>query len=133
MATKKNIRSKQQFEVALDLEKSGNIADAIKHYQKATSLDATNLQPWNRLMILFRKTKSREEEITLIKTAIAAYTKQTETEQQAWLKENHEKAESTRELAKVLGLLEPNGMPAAKTWSPTCNSLLLPQWTSRRG
>jgi tetratricopeptide (TPR) repeat protein len=114
MATKKNIRSKQQYDTALDLEKSSNTADAIKHYQKATTLDPTNLRAWNRLMILYRKTKSKQEEITLVKAAIEAYKKQTEADQQTWLKENQEKAESTRELAKVLGLLEPNGMPATE-------------------
>ncbi len=111
MATKKNIKSKQQFEEALALEKAGNLDDAIKLYQKSTGNDPTNVRAWNRLMILYRKLKAITEEIKLIKTAITELQRANELQQQAWLNENKEKAESTRELAKALGLLQQNGLP----------------------
>jgi tetratricopeptide (TPR) repeat protein len=111
MATRKIIKSKQQSEAALELEKSGDHAAAIKLYEKAAVTDPLNVQAWNRQMILYRKSRPKEDEIKLIKTAIDGYKKAAETQQQEWLNENKAKADSSRELAKVLGLLEPSGLP----------------------
>lgn len=111
MSRRKQIKSKAQFEAALALEKSGDTTASLKLYQKATSTDATNTHAWNRQMIIYRKNKSKEEEVKLIKLAIAAYQKSTAIKQQDWQAKNKQKADSTRELAKVLGLLEPSGHP----------------------
>jgi len=111
MSRRKNIKSKQQFDAALVLERSGDQTAAIKLYQKAVSTDPLNANAWNRQMVLYRKTRSKEDEVKLIKTAIAAYQKSTTNKQQEWLTANKTKAESTRELAKVLGLLNPSGLP----------------------
>lgn len=62
-------------------------------------------------MILLRKAKSKEREVKLIKLAITAFQKSHQTKQQDWLKQNQAKADSSRELAQVLGLLEPTGLP----------------------
>jgi len=111
MSRTKQIRSKEQFAAALELEKAGDTTGALKLYQKSTATDPANSHAWNRQMILLRKAKSREEEAKLIKLAIAAFQKSHQTKQQDWLKENQAKADSTRELAQVLGLLEPTGLP----------------------
>lgn len=111
MSRRKNIKSKQQFDAALAVERSGDQIGAIKLYQKAVSTDPSNFHAWNRQMVIYRKTRSKEDEVKLIKTAIAAYQKSKVTQQQEWLMANKAKAESTRELAKVLGLLEPTGLP----------------------
>ena len=111
MSRRKQIRSKEQFAAALELEKAGDTTGALKLYQKSTATDPANSQAWNRQMILLRKAKSKEEEVKLIKLAIAALQKSHQTKQQDWLKENQAKADSTRELAHVLGLLEPTGLP----------------------
>jgi len=110
--TKKNqVKSKQQSLSALELEKSGDQPGAIKLYQKAATTDPLNVQAWNRQMILYRRYKSKEQEVKLIKTAIDQYKRSADNQQQSWLKENREKAESTKGLAKALGLLGLNGMP----------------------
>ncbi len=111
MSRRKQIRSKEQFAAALELEKAGDTTGALKLYQKSTATDPANSHAWNRQMILLRKEKSKEEEIKLIKLAIAEFQKSHETKQQDWLKENQAKADSTRELAQVLGLLGSTGLP----------------------
>ncbi|WP_412468255.1 hypothetical protein [Pedobacter sp. KLB.chiD] len=112
MSKRKQIRSKEQFAAALELERAGDHAAALKLYQKSATTDPANSHAWNRQMVLFRKTKSKEDEAKLIKTAIAEYRKSYETKQQDWLQKNQDKAESTRELAHILGILEPTGLPA---------------------
>ena len=114
MSRRKQIRSKEQFAAALELEKAGDTKGALKLYQKSVNTDPTNTHAWNRQMVLFRKAKSKEQEGKLIKLAIAALQKSHETKQQDWLKENQAKADSTRELAQVLGLLEPSGLPKSE-------------------
>ncbi|KLT66727.1 hypothetical protein [Pedobacter sp. BMA] len=111
MSRRKQIRSKEQFDAALELEKSGDTGGAMKLYQKATVTDPANHHAWNRLMIIYRKTRSGEDEVKLIKLAISSYQGALHSKQEEWAKQNSEKAESSRELAKVLGLLEPTGLP----------------------
>lgn len=111
MSRRKQIRSKEQFAAALELERAGDNAAALKRYRQSAMTDPANFQAWNRQMVLLRKTKSKEDEVKLIKLAIAEYQKSYETKQQDWLKANRAKADSTRELAHVLGLLEPTGLP----------------------
>ncbi|QNN42938.1 hypothetical protein [Pedobacter roseus] len=111
MSRRKQIRSKEQFAAALELERAGDNSAALKLYRKSAITDPANSHAWNRQMVLLRKTKSKEDEVRLIKLAIAEYRKSHETKQQDWLKENQAKADSTRELAHVLGLLEPTGLP----------------------
>lgn len=111
MANRKNIKSNQLYHTALSTEKSGDIAGALKLYQKAVKTDPSNAMAWNRQMIIFRKNKSKEEEVKLIKEAIFEYQQFMAAQQEKWLQDNQEKADSSRELAKILGLLEPNGLP----------------------
>jgi len=124
MAKRKNIKSKQLFDAALELEKSGNLAGAIKLYQKAVSTDPSNSQAWNRQMVLYRKSKTKADEVNLVRTAIAEYQKSIEAQQHNWLTANRTKADNTRELAQVLGLLEPNGLPRRE-------DAILEKWQTR--
>ncbi|MET0572820.1 MAG: hypothetical protein ABWZ79_15455 [Pedobacter agri] len=125
MARRKNTRSKEQYHSAYELEKSGNQIAALKGYQKAVATDPTNVQAWNRQIIIFRKTKTKQQEINLIKTAITEYQKTIESNYQNWLKSHQEKAEHTLELAKVLGLLETSGMPKTE-------HAILDKWETRK-
>ncbi|RZL50676.1 MAG: hypothetical protein EOP00_03210 [Pedobacter sp.] len=111
MARRKDIRSKLEYHQALKLEKTGDHNLALKLYQKSSTIDPSNIHAWNRQMILFRKYKSKSQEIALVKSAIAAYRNSIQTSHKQWLALHQEKAESTRELATVLGLIEPDGMP----------------------
>ena len=88
MSRRKQIRSKEQFAAALELERAGDNAAALKLYGKSAITDPANSHAWNRQMVLLRKTKSKEDEVKLIKMAIAEYRKSHETKQQDWLKEN---------------------------------------------
>ena len=124
MAKKNNIRSKQHYGDALALEKAGDYIGAMKLYQKAIASDALNIPAWNRQMVLYRKLKTKEEEVKLIKSAIAGYQQALEVQQGEWFKANSAKANSTRALAQLLGLLEPNGLPVNK--DPT-----LEKWQTR--
>lgn len=124
MALRKDIRSKTQYQVAYELEKAGDNLGAIKGYEKASRTDPTNIQAWNRQMILFRKSKSKLQEISLIKTAISQYKKSITEAHKEWLDENKEKAASSLELATVLGLIESDGMPVTE-------HLILEKWETR--
>lgn len=124
MSRRKQIRSKEQFAAALELERAGDDAGALKLYRKSSITDPANSQAWNRQMVLLRKAKSKEDEVKLIKLAIAEYRKIYETKQQDWLKENQAKADSSRELAQVLGLLEPTGLPKS-------DDTIIEKWQTR--
>ena len=124
MSGKQNIKSKQQFDSALALEKSGDPQGALKLYGKSVTTDPSNSHAWNRQMIIYRKNKSKDEEVKLIKTAISEYQSTVQSRQEEWLKEHRQKADSTRELASLLGMLEPSGLP--KKYDK-----ILEQWQTR--
>ncbi|RYG54922.1 MAG: tetratricopeptide repeat protein [Chitinophagaceae bacterium] len=124
MSRRKQIRSKEQFAAALELEKAGDTTGALKLYQKSTATDPANSHAWNRQMILLRKAKSKEDEVKLIKLALAEYQKSHKMRQQDWLKQNQAKADSSRELAQVLGLLEPTGLPRS-------DDTIIEKWQTR--
>jgi len=124
MSRAKQIRSKKHFDDGIGLERAGDIPNAIKLYQRAVTTDPANTYAWNRQMILYRKTKTKEQEIQLIKMAISGFQKLINTKQQDWLKTNQTKADSSRELAQLLGLLEPTGLP--KSGDPT-----IEKWQTR--
>ena len=113
MSKRTSIRSKKLFDQGTILEKSGDIKAALKLYAKSSSSDPLNVQAWNRQMLLYRKIRTKHEEAKLIKNAIASYQSSATAEKKQWLVQNRDKAESSRELAQVLGLLEPTGLPKA--------------------
>jgi tetratricopeptide (TPR) repeat protein len=124
MSRAQNLKSRQQFESALALEKSGDTQAALKLYEKSVVTDPSNSHAWNRQMILYRRLRSKAEEFKLIKTAIKEYQSSAQSKQQEWLNENKEKAESTRELANALGLLESTGLPKKE-------DAMLEKWQTR--
>ncbi|TCD08583.1 hypothetical protein EZ449_12135 [Pedobacter frigidisoli] len=124
MSRRKQIKSKQQFVEALELEKSGDTTSALKLYQKAVTTDPSNSHAWNRQMVLFRKSRTREQEVELIKNAISGYQKSAESRKRDWMEENRKKADSSRELAKMLGLLEETGLPKG-------DDTLIEKWQTR--
>lgn len=91
MAERKNVRSTAQYHAAYQLEKAGDHAGAIKGYEKAIKTNAANIQAWNSQMILFRKLKSKHQEISLIKTAISQYKNSIAETHKDWLKKKQRK------------------------------------------
>lgn len=55
---------------AKELEESNNINEAIKIYQKCIRLNPTSELAYNRLFILYRKSKQYKKELTVIKQGI---------------------------------------------------------------
>lgn len=124
MARKKSIISMQHYAKALASEQAGDFDAALKFYQKAVVSDPSNIKAWNRQLILYRKLKTKAQEVKLIQTAIKQYQKSIADQHENWLKNHQQKAESSRALAKVLGLLEENGLP--KTEHP-----IVEKWETR--
>ncbi|RZJ72676.1 MAG: hypothetical protein EOO47_22315 [Flavobacterium sp.] len=114
MARRKSIISKQHYAKGLQLEQAEDSKAALKYYQKAVVSDPLNSMAWNRQMIIYRKSKSKVQEVKLIKTAINQYQKRIAADHENWLNNHQQKADSSRALAKVLGMLEDNGLPKAE-------------------
>jgi tetratricopeptide (TPR) repeat protein len=111
MPIKKSVLAKANIRSAMLLEKQQDYAGAIKLLNKATLQDPANSQSWNRLMVVYRKSRTPAEEIKLIKTAISTYKKALDTGHKNYITANKKKANSTKELAQMLGLIETNGLP----------------------
>ena len=114
MAKRKSIISKQHYAKGMEVERSGDFNAALKFFQKAVASDQLNIKAWNRQMILYRKSKTMAQEVKLIQTAIQQYQKKIADDHENWLKDHQQKADSSRALAKVLGMLEENGLPKAE-------------------
>ena len=124
MSRRKQIKSKQLFDNALKLEREGDTTAALKGYQRSVTTDPANTHAWNRQMVLLRKSGAKEAEVKLIKTAIEQFQATSETKRKEWLDTHQEKAANTKELAQLLGQLEPSGLPKAE-------DSILEKWQTR--
>ncbi|RYZ86790.1 MAG: hypothetical protein EOP04_13140, partial [Proteobacteria bacterium] len=115
--SKQSIRERENLRLATEFEGKGELESALKLFQKVAKSDPLNEQAWNRSMIILRKLKRGPDELGLIKLAMSSYQKAKQGEQKQWLSANREKARSTRELAKSLGLLGPAGLPTIQSES----------------
>lgn len=61
-----------------ELEKEGKIQEAIAVYEENIKLEYPATHSYDRLMILYRKLKQKEDEIRVIKKAIEVFTKDNE-------------------------------------------------------
>ncbi|RYF26215.1 MAG: hypothetical protein EOO42_02125 [Flavobacteriales bacterium] len=111
MASKKKVAAQRWLKEATELESQGDFENALKRFQKATTSDPSNIKAWQRQFVLYRKTKSRKDEIKLVAKAIEAVKKARADAHEAWEKANLAKVESSRALATSLGLLDVNGFP----------------------
>ncbi len=73
MAEQSQRTLKEIFSEAKEAENAENIEDAIALYQEAVKTDKLNEQPYNRLMMLFRKKKGYKKELGIIKEAINTF------------------------------------------------------------
>lgn len=63
------------IEMAATLEKSDELDEAIKVYQKCIQLKKADEYAYSRLMILYRKKKAYQKELAIIREAITAFEK----------------------------------------------------------
>ncbi|MDQ8051945.1 MAG: hypothetical protein REI78_02915 [Pedobacter sp.] len=111
MPDRKKRKASEHLHSALVLEREKDYSGAIALYLKAVKADPSNPQGWNRLMIAYRRTKTQLQEAALIKEAIENYQTAIKSAQNDWIADNKEKIEGSRELAKVMGLLDNEGLP----------------------
>ncbi|RYZ25516.1 MAG: hypothetical protein EOP49_44525 [Sphingobacteriales bacterium] len=124
MASSKKTNAQRWLRQATLLEGKGELTEAIRIFAKAASADPSNIRAWQRQLVLYRKTKSRKEEIKLVISAIASVKKARADQHEQWTMANKEKVESSRALAASLGLLGDDGMPIVR-------DAQLERWESR--
>jgi len=111
MRRKSNQIEAENFGQARNDEQRGLTEKAIKGYSTILKKNPLHLDATARLLVLFRKTKNIDNEIALLRTSIASHEKHIEKAQQAWIAEHRQIAEDSRELAKMLGLLNAKELP----------------------
>lgn len=124
MASSKKANAQHWLKQAILVEDGGELPEAIRLYAKAASADPSNIRAWQRQLVLYRKIKSRKEEIKLVNRAITSVKKARADQHEQWTKANKEKVESSRALAASLGLLEADGTPIVR-------DAQLERWESR--
>ena len=61
------------IEQAKQCEDEGNLDDAIKLYEKCIALQYQNSEPYDRLILLYRKKRQKEDEIRVLELAIKSF------------------------------------------------------------
>jgi tetratricopeptide (TPR) repeat protein len=64
------------LEKARDFENSDELDDAAAAYEKVVQITPLNEIAYNRLMIIYRKTKQYKKELTIIKKGLRAFSEQ---------------------------------------------------------
>lgn len=123
MARKSTIQSR--LKAAQLLEQQGDLGAALTAYGKLTASDPLQELAWHRQMVILRKLKKTEQEHQLIGKAIASYQKAVLEMQKDWIQAHSEKVESSRALAKMLGLVDSEGLPIS-------SSEITAKWENRR-
>jgi tetratricopeptide (TPR) repeat protein len=69
----KAARTLEWLEIAEDHEANEELRDAAEAYEKVIKNDSVNERAYNRLMIIYRKLKEPEKELTVINKGIKAF------------------------------------------------------------
>lgn len=114
MPTRKKHTNEEEetLKSAIEAEAEGDMQDAVEVYEKKIASGTLNPDPYNRLMIIYRKEKDYAAEMRVIKKGIAALTaKQQEQQKEALSKtKNRRKLHSlSMQLAKKLGAIDKKG------------------------
>jgi tetratricopeptide (TPR) repeat protein len=93
------------------LESEGKLEDAVKNYHTVIAKDKLHTAAYNRLMIVYHRQKMYKKELSTIKKALAVYENDLLKDQRKWKKLNGGSADLSQRLAKVLGLMQEDGLP----------------------
>lgn len=111
MSKKSKIMEAEKFAIARNLETANEFAQAIKAYQSVLKKNPLHTGATSRLLILYRKEKNIQAELSLLKDSIKSHENHIEQEKREWISEHKKIAEDSRPLAKMLGMLGPNELP----------------------
>jgi hypothetical protein len=111
MSRKSRILEAEKFESARSLEAAGENLQAIKAYHLVLKKNPLHTAATSRLLILYRKEKNIQAEITLLKDSLSAHENHNAESQREWISEHKKIAEDSRPLAKMLGMLGPDELP----------------------
>jgi tetratricopeptide (TPR) repeat protein len=124
MRKSQRIAQEDSFKSARIYEREGCLDDAVKGYEKLLKKNPEHTEAISRLLILYRKKKSRQKELQLLESAIAGLQSRIQSDQREWVSEHKQLADLSRPLAKMLGLLDENDLP-------TYPDELLSRWKTR--
>ena len=113
MPRKKHTEEEETLKSAIEAEAEGDTPDAIEVYEKKIASGTLNPEPYNRLMVIYRKDKDYAAEMRVIKKGIAALmAKQEEQQKEALSKtKGRRKLHSlSMQLAKKLGAIDKKGL-----------------------
>lgn len=88
---------------AKEAEENNELEKAAKIYQRAVKMQPHEEQPYNRLMILYRKLAQYEDELQTIKKGIAAFEELYQKKSEKLLGKNKTVSRLSNALAKSLG------------------------------
>lgn len=88
---------------AKEAEENNELEKAAKIYERAVKLEPQEEQPYNRLMIIYRKLAWYEDELKIIKKGIAAFEELYQKKSKRLLGKNETASRLSNALAKLLG------------------------------
>jgi hypothetical protein len=110
---------------AKDAEENNELEKAAKIYERAIKLEPSEEQPYNRLMIVYRKLTWYEDELKTIKKGIAAFEELYQKKSKRILGKNKSVERLSNALAKSLGQ---NGKKTETSFYPEP----IPKWMKRQ-
>ncbi len=88
---------------AKEAEENNELEKAAKIYERAIKMEPHEEQPYNRLMIIYRKLTRYEDELKIIKKGIASFEELYQKKSKRLLGKNQSVARLSNALAKSLG------------------------------
>ena len=94
---------RELIEEAREAEQNNELEKAAKWYERAIKMEPHEEQPYNRLMIIYRKLKRYEDELRIIKKGIEAFQEVYQKKSERLLGKNQSVTRLSNALAKSLG------------------------------
>lgn len=110
---------------AKEAEENNELEKAAKIYERAVKMEPHEEQPYNRLMIIYRKLTWYEEELKTIRKGIAAFEELYKKKSERLLGRNQSVARLSNALAKSLG-------QKGKKTEPLYYPEPIPKWMKRQ-
>jgi hypothetical protein len=116
---------KELITEAKEAEENNELEKAAKIYEHAIKMEPHEEQPYNRLMIIYRKLTWFEDELKIIKKGITAFEELYQKKSERLLGKNQSVARLSNALAKSLG-------QKGKKTEPLYYPEPIPKWTKRQ-